>query len=192
MSTKLIVVDPETCTGCRLCEFVCSLKHDGVINPGRSRIRVITWNKDGTYVPISCQQCQNAPCISACPRKAIYRDNIIDCVIVNSDLCIGCKMCVAACPFGARSFNFRNPRPFIKEENKSYPTRMKGVVEKCNFCAERLAVGKMPKCVEVSNGIITFGDLNDPESEVRSLLNKNYTIRRKQELGSGPSVYYIV
>jgi molybdopterin-containing oxidoreductase family iron-sulfur binding subunit len=99
---------------------------------------------------------------------------------------------MAACPYGSRSFNFRDPRPFIKERNPKFPTRMKGVVEKCNFCAERLAVGEMPACVEVSDGAIVFGDLEDPESEVRELLGENYTIRRMQGLGTGPSVYYIV
>ena len=101
---------------------------------------------------------------------------------------------MAACPFGARSFNFRDPRPFIAEAdlNDEFPTRMKGVVEKCNFCAERLAVGQLPACVEASNGALTFGDLYDPESEVRELIRTNYTIRRKQDLGTEPSVYYIV
>jgi len=99
---------------------------------------------------------------------------------------------MAACPYGSRSFNFRDPRPFIDDQNPEFPTRMKGVVEKCNFCAERLAVGKEPACVEASNGIIAFGDLGDPESEVRKLLASNYSIRRKQGLGTGPSVYYIV
>jgi len=69
---------------------------------------------------------------------------------------------------------------------------MKGVVEKCNFCAERLAVGQMPACVEASNGALTFGDLEDPESDVRKLLSENFTIRRKQALGTGPAVYYII
>ena len=69
---------------------------------------------------------------------------------------------------------------------------MKGVVEKCNFCAERLAEGNMPACVEASDGALAFGDLDDPDSEVRKLLRENYTIRRKQSLGTGPSVYYIV
>jgi len=69
---------------------------------------------------------------------------------------------------------------------------MRGVVEKCNFCAERLAVGKKPACVEASNGAIAFGDLYDPDSEVRELLKNNYTIRRKTDLGTGPSIYYIV
>ena len=99
---------------------------------------------------------------------------------------------MAACPYGSRSFNFRDPRPFIKTMNLKFPTRMKGVVEKCNFCAERLAVGKQPACVEASNGAIVFGDLEDPASEVRALLKSNYTIRRKQGLGTEPSVYYIV
>jgi len=99
---------------------------------------------------------------------------------------------MAACPYGSRSFNYRDPRPFIAETNKAFPTRMKGVVEKCNFCAERLAVGKIPACVEVSDGALAFGDLYDPESEVRQLIKENYTIRRKQTLGTEPAVYYIV
>ena len=66
---------------------------------------------------------------------------------------------MAACPYGARSFNFRDPVPFIQEKNPQFPTRTKGVVEKCNFCEERLAVGKLPACVEESSGILTFGDL---------------------------------
>jgi hypothetical protein len=82
--------------------------------------------------------------------------------------------------------------PLLKSNNKAFPTRMKGVVEKCNFCAERLAVGELPACVEASNGAIAFGDLDDPDSEVREVLKPNYTIRRKQTLGTEPSVYYIV
>jgi len=99
---------------------------------------------------------------------------------------------MAACPYGSRSFNFRDPRPFIEHEAKDFPTRMKGVVEKCNFCAERLAVGKQPACVEASKGALVFGDLHDPDSEIRKVLKDNYTIRRKQELGTEPAVYYIV
>ena len=138
-----------------------------------------------------CNHCENPPCVRACPTKATFKnDNGI--VMMDFHRCIGCRFCMAACPFGARSFNFRDPRPFIEEENKAFPTRMKGVVEKCNFCAERLAVGKMPACVEASNGAIAFGDLYDEHSEVRELLKENYTIRRKQTLGTEPSVYYIV
>jgi len=140
---------------------------------------------------VLCNHCENPPCVRACPTQATFKnDNGI--VMMDFHRCIGCRFCMAACPFGARSFNFRDPRPFIETNNKEFPTRMKGVVEKCNFCAERLAVGKMPACVEASNGAIAFGDLYDEHSEVRELLKENYTIRRKQTLGTEPSVYYIV
>ena len=99
---------------------------------------------------------------------------------------------MAACPFGARSFNYRDPRPFIKKEDPTFPTRMIGVVEKCTFCYERLAVGKKPACVEESNGAIVFGDLDDPNSEIRQIISSNYTIRRKPELGTAPSIYYVL
>jgi len=138
-----------------------------------------------------CNHCQNAPCVRVCPTKATFsREDGI--VLMDFHRCIGCRFCMAACPYGSRSFNFRDPRPFIEKTNPDFPTRTKGVVEKCNFCAERLAVGKIPACVEVSNGALTFGDLDDPESEVRQVLRNNYTIRRKPALGTGPSVFYIV
>jgi molybdopterin-containing oxidoreductase family iron-sulfur binding subunit len=82
--------------------------------------------------------------------------------------CIGCRFCMAACPFGARSFNYRDPRPALKQTNKQFPTRMKGVVEKCSFCVERLAEGKMPACVEASEGKLAFGDLFDEKSRCGS------------------------
>jgi len=140
---------------------------------------------------VLCNHCEDPPCVRACPTKATFKreDGI---VLMDFHRCIGCRFCMAACPYGSRSFNFRDPRPFIKETNLKFPTRMKGVVEKCNFCAERLAVGQMPACVEASNGALTFGDLEDPESDVRKLLSENFTIRRKQALGTGPAVYYII
>lgn len=140
---------------------------------------------------VLCNHCENPPCVRACPTQATFKreDGI---VIMDFHRCIGCRFCMAACPFGARSFNFRDPRPALIHTNLEWPTRTKGVVEKCNFCAERLAVGKQPYCVEASNGAIVFGDLYDEKSEVRYVLKKNYTIRRKQNLGTEPSVYYIV
>jgi len=116
-----------------------------------------------------CNHCEKPPCVRVCPTKATFKreDGI---VLMDFHRCIGCRFCMAACPYGSRSFNFRDPRPFIKETNPDFPTRTKGVVEKCNFCAERLAVGKIPACVEVSNGALTFGDLDDPESEVTRVL----------------------
>jgi len=141
---------------------------------------------------VLCNHCENPPCVRACPTKATFKRESDGIVLMDFHRCIGCRFCMAACPFGARSFNYRDPRPFISEINKEFPTRMKGVVEKCNFCAERLAVGLIPACVEVSEGKLTFGDLYDPESEVRELIRTNYTIRRKQQLGTEPAVYYIV
>jgi molybdopterin-containing oxidoreductase family iron-sulfur binding subunit len=141
---------------------------------------------------VLCNHCENPPCCRACPTRATFKRESDGIVLMDFHRCIGCRFCMAACPFGARSFNFRDPRPHITEQNNRFPTRMKGVVEKCNFCAERLAEGQMPACVEASNGAIAFGDLYDPDSEVRKLLRENYTIRRKQSLGTEPSVYYIV
>lgn len=140
---------------------------------------------------VLCNQCNNPPCVRVCPTKATFKreDGI---VMMDMHRCIGCRFCMAACPFGARSFNWRDPRPFIKEENKEYPTRMKGVVEKCTLCYERLAVGLKPACVEESKGALIFGDLDDPASEIRKVLHTHYTIRRKSELGTEPSVYYII
>ena len=140
---------------------------------------------------VTCNHCKEAPCVKACPTQATFKreDGI---VLMDYHRCIGCRFCMAACPFGARSFNFRDPRPFIDETVAQFPTRTKGVVEKCNFCAERLAVGKQPHCVEASEGAIVVGDLEDPESEVRKILNEHYTIRRKQSLGTEPSVYYVM
>jgi Fe-S-cluster-containing dehydrogenase component len=141
---------------------------------------------------VLCNHCQNPPCVRACPTQATFKRESDGIVLMDFHRCIGCRFCMAACPYGSRSFNFRDPRPFIEEQNKAFPTRMKGVVEKCNFCAERLAVGQQPACVEASNGAIVFGDLDDPDSEVREVLRHNFTIRRKQSLGTEPCVYYIV
>ncbi|MCX8026643.1 MAG: 4Fe-4S dicluster domain-containing protein [Thermodesulfovibrionales bacterium] len=140
---------------------------------------------------VLCNHCDNPPCVRVCPTKATFKraDGI---VMMDMHRCIGCRFCMAACPYGARSFNWRDPRPFIKEMNPEFPTRMKGVVEKCTFCYELLAVGKPPACVEHSNGGIVFGDLKDPNSEIRKIIATKFTIRRKPDLGTLPSVFYVV
>jgi anaerobic carbon-monoxide dehydrogenase iron sulfur subunit len=102
---KVLVTDYEKCTGCRICELVCSVKHEGVSNPSRSRIKVIKWESEGRYVPMSCQQCESAPCLLICPVKAISREESLNRVKVDYDVCIGCRMCVAICPFGAMGFD---------------------------------------------------------------------------------------
>jgi molybdopterin-containing oxidoreductase family iron-sulfur binding subunit len=107
--------------------------------------------------------------------------------------CIGCKYCMVACPYGARSFNFSDPVAYVKPVNPEFPTRSKGVVEKCNFCAERLAAGKQPACVEAcADKSMIFGNLADPQSEIRQVLGSRFSIRRKPELGTQPNIFYIV
>jgi len=150
-------------------------------------------NLEKRQFPLLCNHCTNAPCVRVCPTQATYKrpDGI---VAMDYHRCIGCRYCMAGCPFGARSFNFMEPRLHldVANLNKEFPTRMRGVVEKCNFCVERLAVGKAPACVEASNGAVVYGDLSDPNSEIRKVLREQYTIRRKPSLGTEPSVYYII
>ena len=142
---------------------------------------------------VLCNHCTNPPCVRVCPTKATFKSEQNGIVVMDMHRCIGCRFCMAACPYGSRSFNFGDPRPWIKETNPAYPTRTKGVVEKCNFCAERLFKGLPPACVEAcESGAMVFGDLDSPDSQVRKLLNENHTIRRKPSLGTGPNVYYIV
>lgn len=109
---KVLYIDYHKCTGCRTCEQVCSVKHDGILNPMRSRIKVMKWEAEGLYVPMSCQQCQDAPCMNVCPVKAISRDDEMGLVEVDYDVCIGCRSCVAVCPFGAMGFNVIDRRVF--------------------------------------------------------------------------------
>lgn len=155
----------------------------------------------GKNFPLLCNHCDNPPCCRVCPTAATWQreDGV---VMMDQHRCIGCRFCMAACPYGVRSFNYADPRKAPKAlnpdfpANMAYPTRMKGVVEKCNFCAERLAQGKLPACVEAANdvrpGALTFGDLDDRGSEVRRLLRERYSIRRKPELGTSPNIYYMV
>lgn len=159
--------------------------------PGREN-QFLTRKLAHKEIPVLCNHCDNPPCVQACPTKATFKRESDGIVMMDFHRCIGCRFCMAACPFGARSFNFRDPRPAIENTNDTFPTRSKGVVEKCNFCAERLAEGKIPACVEASEGALVFGDLNDENSEIRKLLADEYAIRRKVDLGTYPSVFYIV
>lgn len=144
-------------------------------------------------VLVLCNHCENPPCVRVCPTQATFKRAEDGIVMMDYHRCIGCRFCIAGCPYGARSMNYRDPRPFIKKINPGFPTRSKGVVEKCNFCVERLAAGLLPACVVAcKEKALVFGDLGNPDSDVRKLLQAHFTIRRKPELGTQPQVYYIV
>ena len=166
----------------------------------------------GKKVPVLCNHCDAAPCVRVCPTQATWKRESDGIVMMDMHRCIGCRYCVVGCPYGSRSFNWMTPWPETFEDasgkvvtgpkppNMKYPTRMKGVVEKCNFCSERLAEAKRsgresytPACVEACTaGALIFGDVGDPNSNVRRLLEEKHTIRRKPVLGTRPQVYYIV
>lgn len=143
-------------------------------------------------VPLMCNHCADPPCTRVCPTQATWKreDGI---VMMDWHRCIGCRYCIAACPYGSRSFNWQDPRPAIAAVNPDFPTRTKGVVEKCNFCEERLARGQQPACVDACpQKVFAFGNLADPDSAPRQLLRSRFAVQREPELGTGPSVYYLV
>ncbi len=147
-------------------------------------------------VMVLCNHCERPPCVRVCPTKATFKrpDGI---VMMDMHRCIGCRYCMAACPYGARSFNFEDPVKYLGDTKSSFPHRTKGVVEKCTFCADRLARGLEPACVEAANriagsGAMVFGDVGDPGSEISRLLRGRRTMVRKPVLGTEPHVYYVL
>jgi Fe-S-cluster-containing dehydrogenase component len=153
----------------------------------------------GQPVLVLCNHCTSPACVRVCPTQATWKREQDGIVMMDMHRCIGCRYCIAACPYGARSFNWEDPRPFLgKDIRPDYPTRTKGVVEKCTFCVERLREGLEPACVVAARevpggqGALTFGDLSDPNSEIRRLLRQKTTICRRPNLGTGPNVFYIV
>jgi Fe-S-cluster-containing hydrogenase component 2 len=142
----MLVIDPQKCNGCKLCEFACSLFHEGEINLARSRIHVLEWNSPGVFLPVLCQQCSDAPCRAACPKEAISWQDDTAQVVIDYDRCVSCGMCVAACPFGAMGFD-----------------GIRQMVFKCDVC------GGNPQCVHFCEpGALTFPDADDlPVSRLR-------------------------
>lgn len=208
-----MAIDTRTCLekdGCRSCVDACHRAHNVPSIGDRQHEVKWIWKQPaekafgqddarafpaalrGREVLVFCNHCDNPPCVRVCPTQATWkRDDGI--VAIDEHRCIGCRYCVAACPYGSRSFNWSDPRPHIARIDPSYPTRTAGVVEKCTFCEERLADGRPPACVEACpEGAIVFGDLRDPSSEVSRVLDARFAIRRKPELGTRPHVHYVV
>jgi Fe-S-cluster-containing dehydrogenase component len=208
-----LAIDVRRCLavpGCRACIDACHRAHNVPAIPDpRHEVKwiwkepferafaveeanAVTTALRGRGVLVLCNHCDNPPCVRVCPAGATWkRDDGV--VTIDEHRCIGCRYCVAACPYGSRSFNWVDPAPFVLHPTVEYPTRTSGVVEKCNLCEERLAAGRLPACVEACPGrAMLFGDLGDPASDIRKVLDERYTIRRKPELGTRPQVYYIV
>ena len=213
-----MVIDLEKCIGCRSCVVACK-QHNAqpagtwwnrVVTPG-SDFHAVPPVKGREYVlPIHCQHCQNAPCEKVCPVDATYR--IEDgSILVDFERCIGCRYCMAACPYGVRQFNWEDPQKSMQRYEyqngytygypKDYrlngrlvytPRRFKGVVEKCNFCVHYLALGLEPACVRGCPGKARFvGDLDDPNSEVSKMIRDKNGFTLLPEKGTKPNVYYL-
>ncbi|MCX5817688.1 MAG: 4Fe-4S dicluster domain-containing protein [Proteobacteria bacterium] len=196
--------------GCRACIDACNIVHNvpGLGSP-KEEVKWIWKSPYPTVFPehihiinreeiknlpvmVLCNHCDNPPCVKVCPTKATWKreDGI---VMMDYHRCIGCRYCMAACPYGARSFNWFDPRLFLKTVYQDFPTRTKGVVEKCNFCEERLIRGLLPACVEVcKENALIFGDLAAIDSDVRKILKQRHSIVRKPHLGTEPKVFYIL
>ncbi|MBT8421247.1 MAG: 4Fe-4S dicluster domain-containing protein [Gammaproteobacteria bacterium] len=147
------------------------------------------------YLPVQCMQCDNPPCVKACPVGATWKepDGI---VAIDYDWCIGCRYCMAACPYWARHFNWTTPEIPADEINPvthylGNRPRPRGVVEKCHFCTQRVRKGRQPACMEACpTGARIFGNLLDPASEIRYVLESKTVFRLKEELGTEPKFWY--
>jgi molybdopterin-containing oxidoreductase family iron-sulfur binding subunit len=202
------------CVGCRRCAEACHQENNHDRPSGNSYIRVLEMQKGSLdlekgnvtythpvadpekfYMPVQCQQCDNPPCVHVCPVEATWKekDGI---VVVDYNWCIGCRYCEAACPYHARRFNWTKPEVPAAEINPqqgylSNRLRPQGVMEKCTFCLHRTREGRLPACLEACpTGARVFGNLLDPDSEIRWVLANKRVFVLKEELGTRPSFYY--
>jgi len=209
-------LDLSRCIGCRRCVYACVKENNQSREPQIQYIEVLQMDKEKGidfahstaqynpekvpeeghfYLPVQCQQCRHPQCTTVCPVKATWQepDGI---VVVDYNWCIGCRYCMAACPYGARHFNWGEPNIPVEEINPEMHylgnrPRTKGVVEKCTFCIQRVREGKYPACVEICPvGARKFGNLLDPESEIRYILENKRVIVLKEELNFQPKFYY--
>jgi molybdopterin-containing oxidoreductase family iron-sulfur binding subunit len=202
------------CIGCRKCAEACHLENNHDRPSRQSYIRVLEMSKgsldlekgnahyqhpvpqpDKFYMPVQCQQCDHPPCVSVCPVEATWKepDGI---VVVDYNWCIGCRYCEAACPYHARRFNWTRPQVPANEINPnqgylSNRLRPQGVMEKCTFCLHRTRAGRLPACLEACpTGARVFGNLLDPKSEIRWVLEHKRVFVLKEELGTRPQFFY--
>jgi Fe-S-cluster-containing dehydrogenase component len=211
----IMVMDLQKCIGCKACTVACVAENN--LPPGVA-YRPVTQTEVGAFpnvrlqfLPRPCMHCDNPPCTSVCPVGATYKreDGV---VAIDYDDCIGCRYCITACPYGARYFDFGEYYQDGTPEVMSYETRPspeysedrvrlvsdhgaspKGNVRKCQFCLHRVEDGALPACLTTCLGGATyFGDYADRESLVRELVGEDRVMRLKEELGTEPSVYYLV
>jgi len=209
-------LDISRCIGCRRCVYACVKENNQSRDPQLHWIRVLEMDKERGidfddanpyydaetvprpghfYLPVACQQCRDAPCVKTCPTGATWqeKDGI---VLIDQDWCIGCRCCMAACPYGARHFNWTEPTIPAEEMNPKTHVlgnrpRPRGVVEKCTFCVQRVRNGRYPACVEICPvGARKFGDMRDPKSEIRYILENKRVFVLKSELNTRPRFYY--
>jgi molybdopterin-containing oxidoreductase family iron-sulfur binding subunit len=206
-----MVIDIRKCVGCFACTIAC--KAENVTPPGVVYRRVLD-TETGSYpnlrrdfVPVLCNHCENAPCVTACPVKAteIRVDGIVD---MDYKQCIGCRACLNACPYGARQSDFGQLYTDKTPDLQAYETRPNyeykkewprqkgkspiGNARKCHFCIHRIESGELPSCVTTCIGKATyFGDKEDRSSLISELINQNKVMRLKEELGTKPRIYYI-
>ena len=153
--------------------------------------------EDHFYMGVQCFHCEKAPCVKACPTQATYRepDGI---VVVDYDWCIGCRYCIAACPYYGRRFNWNEPYVPVEEMTTKQHylgnrMRTRGQMEKCTFCVQRTREGRLPACVEACpTGARVFGNLLDPKSEIRYVLKNKKVFRFKEELGTDAKYWYFI
>jgi len=171
-------IDLRKCIGCHACTIACKAEHQIPVGVNRCWVKSV---ERGTFpdtrrlfFPVLCNQCVDAPCVRICPTHALYRrrDGIVD---LHPDRCIGCRACMEACPYD---------QLFIDPNTRT--------AEKCNFCANRVENQLLPACVSVCpTGCRIFGDLDDPESDVARIVERDAFMVRKPEKGTGPKVFYL-
>jgi len=200
-----MVIDLRYCDGCESCTLACQERHQLTKDQTWLKVYTMTDAEGGTFhMPRLCMMCENPPCTYVCPVGATYR-NADGVTLVDQNVCIGCRACMAACPYEARYFNWADP-PQAKRlpmpPTPEFPVpQVKGTVGKCVLCADRLTHGELPGCVAgCPMGVIYVGDLvtdvavNGLGTTVRlsQFLKENDAVRFKEELGTSPRVYYIL